>query len=62
MSIQQFLDLASQDVIALKQPIDQPLILKINDEPKFHVQPGKYKNKLSVQVLEEIKEGVEGNE
>lgn len=62
MSIQQFLDLSSQDVIALNHPIDHPLILKINDEPKFHVQPGKYKNKLSVQVLEEIKEGVEGNE
>ncbi|MFS0672444.1 flagellar motor switch protein FliM [Ornithinibacillus sp. 179-J 7C1 HS] len=62
MSIQQFLDLSSNDVIALNRPIDQPLVLKINDEPKFHVQPGKYKNKLSVQVLEEIKEGVEENE
>lgn len=59
INIQQFLDLASNDVIALKHSIDEPLILKVNDEPKFHVQPGKYKNKLSVQVLEEITGGVE---
>ncbi|WP_042144814.1 flagellar motor switch protein FliM [Paucisalibacillus sp. EB02] len=59
ISIEQFLNLHSNDVIALNQPIDEPLQLKINDEPKFHVQPGKYKNKLSVQVLEEIKGGVE---
>ncbi|WP_047984874.1 flagellar motor switch protein FliM [Ornithinibacillus californiensis] len=62
MSIQQFLDLNNNDVIALNQTIDEPLILKINEEPKFHVQPGKFKNKLSVQVLEEIKEGVEDDE
>lgn len=59
INIQQFLELASNDVIALKHPIDEPLVLKVNDEPKFHVQPGKYKNKLSVQVLEEITGGVE---
>ncbi|MEN2766440.1 flagellar motor switch protein FliM [Ornithinibacillus xuwenensis] len=59
ISMQQLLNLKSKDVFALNQSIDQPLILKINDEPKFHVQPGKFKNKLSVQVLEEIKGGVE---
>ncbi|WP_010093415.1 flagellar motor switch protein FliM [Ornithinibacillus scapharcae] len=59
INIQQFLDLASNDVIALKHPIDEPLVLKVNDEPKFHVQPGKHRNKLSVQVLEEITGGVE---
>ncbi|MUK89906.1 flagellar motor switch protein FliM [Ornithinibacillus sp. L9] len=62
INIQQFLDLNKEDVIALNQQIDQPLTLKINDEPKFYVQPGKYKNKLSVQVLEEIKEGNENDE
>jgi flagellar motor switch protein FliM len=59
ISIEQFLNLRTDDVIALNQPIDKPLLLKINDEPKFHIQPGKYKNKLSVQVLEELKGGVE---
>jgi len=56
ISIDQFLHLRGDDVIALNQPIDQPLILEINDYPKFYVQPGKFKNKVSVQVLDEIKE------
>lgn len=55
INIQEFLNLNKNDVIALNQPIDHPLTLEINDEPKFYVQPGKYKNKMSVQVLEEIK-------
>ncbi|GGA63002.1 flagellar motor switch protein FliM [Ornithinibacillus halotolerans] len=59
ISIQDFLDIKLNDIIALNQSIDEPLILKVNDEPKFYVQPGKSKNKLSVQVLEEIKGGVE---
>ncbi|MFD2044111.1 flagellar motor switch protein FliM [Ornithinibacillus salinisoli] len=62
ISIQQFLELNNEDVIALDQSIDQPLTMKINNEDKFYVQPGKYKNKLSVQVLEEIKEGNESDE
>ncbi|RDW19491.1 flagellar motor switch protein FliM [Oceanobacillus arenosus] len=62
ISIQEFLKLDKQDIIALDQPIDHPLALVINDEPKFSVQPGKYKNKMSVQVLEEIKGGNEDNE
>jgi len=57
ISIEQFLKLSSQDVIALHQTINDPLTLSINDEPKFFVQPGKVRNKLSVQVLEEIKGG-----
>ncbi|AXI09092.1 flagellar motor switch protein FliM [Oceanobacillus zhaokaii] len=62
ISIQEFLKLNNQDVIALNQAIDDPLTLVINDKPKFKVQPGKYKNKMSVQVLEEIKEVNEDNE
>ncbi len=57
ISIQQLLNLGADDIIGLNQPIDHPLTLAINDEPKFYVQPGKFKNKLSVQVLEEIKGG-----
>ncbi|OZU90313.1 flagellar motor switch protein FliM [Virgibacillus indicus] len=55
INIEQFLNLNKNDVIALNQPIDQPLTMSVNDEPKFYVQPGKFKNKMSVQVLEEIK-------
>lgn len=57
ITIQEFLNLNQSDVIALKQPIDHPLTLTINNEPKFYVQPGKYKNNMSVQVLSEIKGG-----
>lgn len=56
ININQFLNLSENDIITLDQTIDQPLVLEINDKPKFHVQPGKHKNKLAVQVLDEIRE------
>jgi flagellar motor switch protein FliM len=62
ITMNELLMLTAGDLITLNQSIEQPLILKINDEPKFHVQPGKYKNKLSVQVLEEIREEPENDE
>lgn len=57
INIEEFLQLAKDDVIVLDQSIDEPLLLKVNDDPKFYVQPGKVKNKLSVQVIEHIKGG-----
>src|SRR5690625_4466441 len=57
ITINQFLNLRANDLVTLDRAIDEPLTLEINDKPKFHVQPGKYKNKLSVQVLNEIKGG-----
>src|SRR5690625_3685548 len=56
ININQFLYLDKDDIITLQQPIDQPLQLEINDQPKFYVQPGIRKKKLSVQILEKIKE------
>lgn len=55
INVDQFLNLKKDDVIGLEHSIDQPLTLEINEHPKFHVQPGMYKNKLSIQVLEKIK-------
>lgn len=57
ITINQFLNLSANDVITLDRTIDEPLTLEVNDRPKFYVQPGKFKNKLSVQVLDEIKGG-----
>lgn len=54
INIEQFLRLQENDVIKLNQSIDSPLTLEVNKQPKFFVQPGKTKNKLSVQVLEKI--------
>jgi flagellar motor switch protein FliM len=62
ITVNEFLQLDTNDVIAMDQPIDQSLTLKINNQPKFYVQPGRYKNKLSVQVLEEIIEVNENDE
>lgn len=59
INIDEFLKLDKGDVIRLNQSVDQPLFLAINDEKKFYVQPGKHKNKMSVQVLDEIKGGIE---
>lgn len=62
ISINQLLQLHKDDVIALNQPIDHPLQLQVNQQPKFYVQPGKFKNKMAVQVLEEFKRGNDDDE
>lgn len=59
IDIQQFLNLQIEDVIKLNQNIGDPLTLKVNDEDKYHVQPGKYNNNYSVQILENYSEGNE---
>lgn len=59
--IEQFLNMQKSDVIALDQPIDGTLLLQLNNEPKFYVQPGRSKRKMAVQILEEIKGGNESD-
>jgi len=55
ITLDDLLHLKENDVIVLDQKTDESMVLEINDEPKFFVQPGKLRNKLSVQVLDEIK-------
>lgn len=57
IKLREFLHLKENDVIGLKQPINKPLTMLVNDEPKLLVQAGKSHNKVAVQVIEEIKEG-----
>src|SRR5690625_1570627 len=57
ITMNQLLHLTENDIIGLDQPIDKPLKFVVNNEPKMLVQAGKLKNKIAVQVLDEIKEG-----
>ncbi|MBD7964281.1 MAG: flagellar motor switch protein FliM [Bacillota bacterium] len=56
MSIEEFLNLSIGDCIELDQRINQPLVIKVENNPKFYGQPGKVKKKLAVQIIETIKE------
>lgn len=55
--IQDFLQLAKNDVIPLNQKITKPLTINIGDTPKFLGQPGKVKKQLAVQILERLEKG-----
>lgn len=57
MTINQFLHLNKEDVIALDQSFSAPMQLAVNNKPKFYVQAGEFKNRIAVQILEEIKGG-----
>lgn len=59
ITISEFMQLSVGDVIQLNQPIQSPLLIKIEGEPKFYGQAGKLNRKLAVQVLEHIKRGEE---
>ncbi|MDL4840071.1 flagellar motor switch protein FliM [Aquibacillus rhizosphaerae] len=57
ISINELLNLNKNDVIHLDQSIDKPLQLQVDNESMFLVQPGKNRQKLAVQIVEEIKGG-----
>lgn len=62
ISIQDFLQLQLGDVIQLDCAIDQPLLVKIGDKPKFTGQPGKMNKKLAVQIIDHLSRGDEDGE
>lgn len=62
ISIQDFLMLDIGDVIEMNQTIQQPLMIKVGDIPKFIGQPGKVNKKMAVQVLGTLEEGKEDGE
>jgi flagellar motor switch protein FliM len=49
------------DVIQLQHKVDEPLIVKYQQLPKYRASLGKYRNSLALKILEEIK-GEEDNE
>ncbi|CQR47690.1 Flagellar motor switch protein FliM [Paraliobacillus sp. PM-2] len=57
ITMNDLLNLQTDDVMQLNQSINDPLVMMADKEPLFYVQPGKKKNKLAVQILEEIKRG-----
>ncbi|WP_138414819.1 flagellar motor switch protein FliM [Aquibacillus sediminis] len=54
ITIDELLNLNKNDIIELEQPIDAPLNLLVDQQPKFLVQPGKKKKKLAVQIIDEV--------
>lgn len=62
LSIQDFLQLQLGDVIQLDSSIDQPLVVKIGDKPKFIGQPGKLNKKIAVQIIDHLSRGDEDGE
>ncbi len=59
ITVEEFLNLTVGDSIKLDQPIDQPILLKIGDKPKFLAQPGIFRDKMALQILDVYREGEE---
>ncbi|AYC29250.1 flagellar motor switch protein FliM [Paenisporosarcina cavernae] len=62
ITIEDFLLLQPLDVIQLNQKIEEPLVLRVGNIPKFTVQPGQLKKKMAVQVMETLKGGNDDDE
>lgn len=62
MTVEDFLYLQVGDVISLDRKIEDPLIVKIGEVPKFTAQPGHLKNKMAVQIIETMIGGDEDDE
>lgn len=62
ITVNDFLDLSLGDVIELDKSADKPLRMYVEDQLHFHVQPGIYNNKLSVQVVDIVEKDVDNDE
>ncbi|GAK07535.1 flagellar motor switch protein FliM [Geomicrobium sp. JCM 19038] len=56
MTVSELKDLQIGDVLELNQSIHTPLMTKVGGKPKYSVQPGRKKQRIAVQIIEEIKE------
>ena len=54
ITIDDFLHLEIGDVISLDRKIDDPLVVKIGEVPKFTAQPGHLKSWMAVQIIETL--------
>ena len=62
MSVEEFLYLQIGDVISLDRKIDDALIVKVGDIPKFTAQPGNLRNRMAIQIIDRLNGGDEDDE
>ena len=62
MSVEDFLYLQAGDVISLDTKIEDPLLVKVGDIPKFTAQPGHLRNRMAVQIIDILNGGDEDDE
>ncbi|SNZ09649.1 flagellar motor switch protein FliM [Terribacillus aidingensis] len=62
IDVEELVNLREGDVLMLNQSIDAPLQVKVDNQVKFKAQPGKKKNRMAIQIMEEIDTGGEENE
>ena len=60
ISAHDFLKIRKGDVIVLDKRIEEPLVIEIEDIPKFIGYPGKMNNQVAVKLISEIPIGKEG--
>ena len=61
ITIEEFLNLEDGDVIRLNQTVSDPLIVKVDNQVKFHGQPGTSKGRMAIQITEVKEEEENGN-
>ncbi|EGL14668.1 MULTISPECIES: flagellar motor switch protein FliM [Paenibacillus] len=59
ITIHEFLNLQSGDVITLNKPVNEPLHIKVGEKLKFTGSAGTTKSKMAVQIGEIVNEGAE---
>lgn len=59
ITVHELMQLAVGDVIALNQPVDSGLSIRVGEREKYIGTPGVYKDRVSVQIEQVVDEGVE---
>lgn len=59
ITVGEFIDLKRGDVIRLENSVSENLLVKVNNIPKFMGRPGIKKNKVSISIVDKIKQNEE---
>lgn len=57
LSVREILELMAGDILVLDRRTDQPLIVRVDDRPKFTAEPGSHRGRLAVRIRDAL--GVE---
>jgi flagellar motor switch protein FliM len=50
VSLRDLVTLAVGDVVLFDKPVDEPLMMRVNEREKYHVHPGVNKDRIAVQI------------
>jgi flagellar motor switch protein FliM len=56
VSLRDLVTLAVGDVVLFDKPVNEPLMMRVNEREKYHVYPGVNKDRIAVQIASVVED------